>query len=94
MDVGGMLQVREVAICRAVRHVGDVTQNGVKLSLALGFQWYLAELLINRRWEERDGIVLLMRGFWAEYAVANLWPGRSSTACCGRWSRTGNSDRS
>jgi len=48
MDVG-MLQVREVAVCRAVRHDGDVAQNRVRLSRALSVQMYLAELLTSRR---------------------------------------------
>lgn len=83
MDVG-MLQVWEVAVCRAVRHDGGVTRNRVELSRTLRFQIRLAELLTSRLWEKGDDTVLLMRGFWAEYAVANLWPGRSFTAFCGR----------
>lgn len=84
MDVG-MLQVREVAVCRAVRHDGDVAQNGVELSRTLRFRIRLAELLLTSGlWEKGDDTVLLMRGFWAKYAVANLWPGRSFTAFCGR----------
>ena len=59
MDVGGMLlQVREVAVCRAVRHDGDVTQNGVKLSRALGLQVYLAGLLYWPAEEERKTMIL------------------------------------
>ena len=61
MDVG-MLQVREVAVCRAVRHDGDVAQNGVELSRTLRFRIRLAELLLTSGlWEKGDDTVLLMR---------------------------------
>lgn len=46
MDVG-MLQVWEVAVCRAVRHDGDVAQNRGELSRTLRFQMRLAELLTS-----------------------------------------------
>ena len=57
----------------------------VRLSRALSVQMYLAELLTGRSWEGCDDTTVLpVRGFWAKYAVANLWPGRSFTAFFGR----------